>query len=87
VFWARKDACLGLEEREDPDGGLTRSVTVFAREGELYRRVEEGHVLRLYVPEAVEELLGRTGFRWERLPGYGGLPSPAGWHVFAATKG
>jgi hypothetical protein len=61
-------------------------LTIFVREGDLFRRVEENHVLRLYPPDAVEVLLGKAGFAWERLAGYDGVEISPGWHAFAAVK-
>jgi len=85
-FWSRPDACLGLEERESPDGSLVRAITIFTRRGELFDRAEETHVLRLYSPEAVEELLEGAGFSCERLPGYDDFTTGPAWHPFAAVK-
>lgn len=85
-FWAREEACLGLSEREHPEGRLERALTVFTRRGELFERSEETHVLRLYAPEAIEELLGRTGFACERLAGYDDFTTGPGWHAFAAVR-
>lgn len=85
-FWAREDACLGLSEHEHPDGRLERAITVFTRQGALFRREEETHLLRLYSPDAVAELLQRAGFSCERLPGYDDFTTGPAWHAFAAVK-
>jgi hypothetical protein len=77
---------FGLEEQEESGDRLTRTVTLFVPRGQLFRRQQETYVLRLYAPEAVEELLGNLGFAWVRLPGYEGLDVGPGWHAFAATR-
>jgi aminoglycoside 6'-N-acetyltransferase I len=84
-FWSGRGGFLGLEEREEGDR-LVRVLNVFAPRGGLFRRHEETHVLRLYDPRAVEQLLERTGFAWERLPAYDGASAGAGWHAFAAFR-
>jgi SAM-dependent methyltransferase len=86
LFWNHEDACLGLEEHEEP-GRLMRTLTLFVPKGALFERVEEIHVLRLFAPEAVEQQLERVGFAWEHLAGYDGLDVGPGWRAFAAVKG
>lgn len=86
-FWSDDRAPIGLHEAENlARRQLTRAITVFAREGELYRRVDETHVLQLYSPDEVEAALQRAGFAWERLPRYGELELPPGWHAYVARK-
>ena len=86
TFRALDGAYLGLEEREEEGREATRDIALFVPRGQLFAKVEETHVLRLYAPEAVEAALGRVGFAWERLPGYDGFDVGPGWHAFAATK-
>ena len=88
-FWTQGDTCLGLEEREDPDGpGLTRRITLFVRNDGLYRRVDEEHRLRLYAPEQVEAALAKAGFTWERLDRYHDFALMPGWSAYVAvTRG
>jgi aminoglycoside 6'-N-acetyltransferase I len=86
TFRALDGAYLGLEEREVEGREATRDISLFLPRGELFAKVEETHVLRLYTPEAVEARLDRAGFSWERLPGYDGLDVRPGWHAFAAVK-
>lgn len=77
------------EERAD-GSALERMIVIFRRDGELYRRTDEHHVLRLYEPDAVEAALRRAGFaRVDTRAAYGTCRSSstpaAGWRVFAAT--
>lgn len=86
-FWSGSGAYIGLEEQEDPLGRcVLRRISVFVPEGELFRRVEEKHVLRTYAPDEIEALLARTGFTWQRLNRYADFELAPGWHAYAATK-
>lgn len=91
-FHDRPNWSLGMHAEESADGTqLDRVIVTFAREDSgLYRRDDEHHVLRLYQPDAVEELLAAHGFavhhsgtyedqQWNTAP-------PSGWGVFVATK-
>jgi SAM-dependent methyltransferase len=84
-FWTLGEVSLGLEEREE-GGELIRELTTFEPDGPAFRRVRETHRLHLYLPEDVEAALTRAGFDWERLPGYGARPLPAGWHAWVASR-
>jgi SAM-dependent methyltransferase len=87
AFWTGDGTYLGLEEREARAAQrLTRAITIFIPEGELYRKVVETHVLQLYAPEQIEAALTRLGFEWERANRYGDFELLPGWHAFAATK-
>jgi len=80
---------LRAEERAD-HALLDRYITIFRRTGTgLYRRSDEHHLLRLYDPGEIVELLERVGFDAETLDDY---PSsePAskpleGWTVIVAS--
>ena len=65
---------------------LTRTITTFCRAGELYRRDEEVHRLRLLAVEEVMELLRTAGLRVRVLSGYGEFRFPPGWTGFLATS-
>jgi SAM-dependent methyltransferase len=87
AFWSGDGAYLGLEEYEDRTlERLTRTITMFLPSGQLYRKVVETHVLRLYQPDRIEGLLTRCGFEWERLSAYADFQLLPGWHAFLATK-
>jgi SAM-dependent methyltransferase len=65
---------------------LTRSITSFRKIGNLYRRDEEIHRLRLYTPSEVASSLRDCGFRVRTLRGYGQMRFPPGLHGFRARK-
>ena len=65
---------------------LTRDHIAFVRAGERYKRIEERHLLRLFEPSKIIELLRTAGFTVRRLPGYPGGPKLLGWQVFLAGK-
>lgn len=93
VFHDREDWSLAMEAVEEGDR-LDRRIVVFRRtpgderDGPVYRRTDEHHVLRLYEPDAVVRALVDAGFSVERRPGYAAAASrstPAeGWAVFVA---
>jgi SAM-dependent methyltransferase len=74
---------IGVHGREH-DATLERTITIFRRDGDRYRRVDEHHVLRLYEPGAVRHALEEAGFTVEVRAGYGGPDAFPGWHVFVA---
>lgn len=76
---------IGVEEREAA-GELTRAIASFVPVGDLCRRIDEEHVLRLYEPARIERMLDAAGFAYERLGRYADFVFPAGWHGFLATK-
>jgi hypothetical protein len=76
-----------VEGREDgPAGTLTRQITTFRQsEGDLYRRDQETHHLRLHPPAEVAAWLREAGFAHvETRNAYGPLRLPPGWTAFAA---
>lgn len=63
-----------LQVTEDPvQNVLTREITVFLREGDLYRREKETHRQRLYAPDWVTAALERVGFQVDVLRHYADL--------------
>jgi aminoglycoside 6'-N-acetyltransferase I len=87
AFWTGDLRHLGLIERLDESRSqLTRTIHLFMPSATSFRHLEEAHVLRLYAPGDVEDLLTRTGFAWERLARYDSFDFPAGWHAYAAIK-
>jgi SAM-dependent methyltransferase len=62
---------------------LRRDITVFRRDGEVWRRTDEEHVLRLYREERVAAWLADAGFRVTVRRSYGSSKLP-GWAVFVA---
>jgi len=65
---------------------LTREIVTFVREGDMYRRSDERHVLRLYRPAEILDALSAAGLQATMLSGYGAFTLPAGWHPFLARK-
>lgn len=65
---------------------LVRDITLFRGDGDLYRRTDERHVLRLIDPDEVLAMLAAAGLRGRRLPGYIDGPRLDGWTVFRAVK-
>lgn len=61
-----------VDVEEDPAAStLTRSITVFAREGTTFRRSDERHVVRVYKQRDIEQALASTGFSWTTMQAYG----------------
>lgn len=84
-YWRREAIAVGVETHERA-GELVREIDVYAPEGELWHRVAETHVLRLYDPVAVDALLDRTGFDATHVSAYSDFRFPPGWNGVAAIK-
>lgn len=67
-------------------GTMVREITTFRRIGELYRRDQEVHRLRLLPPEIVIKQLKLAGFRVRTMAGYGSERIGPGHCVFVARK-
>jgi len=65
---------------------LIRRMTTFRKVGELYRRSQETHRLRLYRSADIAGELRGSGFAVRMLRAYGGMPLPSGNVAFVATK-
>lgn len=65
---------------------LIRDQHLFVREGELYRRVDERHILHLIEPDRAVAMLKRAGFSVRQRVTYPGGPKLVGWRVFLAAK-
>ncbi len=58
----REDCSFIWENFYDPEGELNEyDLTVFVREGELFRKFTETHLQRGYTAEQIQKLLGRAG--------------------------
>jgi SAM-dependent methyltransferase len=85
--WQGRDWAILVSATEDRSRSLlTRRITAFRRAGELYRRTEETHTLRLYEAGRVAEELRRIGFKVRILRGYGRLRFGPGHAGFVARK-
>lgn len=79
-------AVLVETETDDTRTVLTRRMTSFLKQGELYRRDFEIHQLQLVDPVETARLLERIGFSARTLDHYGALPLPQGLVGFLARK-
>ena len=87
VFTEGRDwAVLMLAEEDRQRGRLTRHITSFRKAGDLYRRDEEIHHLRLLARSEVRQQLQTVGFRVRALGGYGQLRFARGHVGFIASK-
>ena len=79
-------AILFEAEEDRPRRCLTRRITTFRKVGELYRRDQEVHRLRLFTRSELARQLRRIGFRVRIVPGYGQAPFVPGHFGFVARK-
>jgi SAM-dependent methyltransferase len=79
-------AVLMTAEEDRTNELLTRRITTFRKVGELYRRDEEIHHLRLITRAKVLEHLNLLGFEVDILDSYGELRFPPGLTGFLAHK-
>lgn len=79
-------AVLATAEEDGGHETLTRRITTFRRVGEVYRRTEEVHHLRLLDRAATVGELRDLGFRVDVLEGYGALRFPRDLAGFLARK-
>jgi SAM-dependent methyltransferase len=89
TFQAQGEDWALLATSEEEPGLLTRTITTFRRAGELWRRDDEVHRLRLRAPEALARDLAAAGFEVERpyaYGAYGETPLPPGLTVFLARR-
>ena len=70
---------------DDGTATLERRMVLFTRDGDVYRRSDEVHRLRLYRAATVTDLLDAAGFETTLLAAYGDRTAPSGWIAVAAT--
>lgn len=81
------DWSVTIEAREDPAAGtLTREIVTFRRAGDLYRREEERHVLKLWPRDRVVALLKEAGFAVTLFDRYDDVKLPVGVVGYRALK-
>jgi SAM-dependent methyltransferase len=80
------DGWAVLVEAKKKGRMMTRSIISFRRVGDLYRRDEEVHRLRLLSPDVLMPVLLKARFRARVLSGYGEFRFPPGWRGFLAHK-
>jgi SAM-dependent methyltransferase len=87
TFIEKYDWAVMVEtEADETRSVLTRRITTFRKQGELYRRDFELHHLQLVEPDEIVELLQHTGFSVQTLDSYGSLLLPQGLVGFLASK-
>ncbi len=79
-------AVLVTAEEDQRQGLLTRHITSFRQVGELYRRDQEVHRLRLLSRSQVVSWLQEIGFQVQTLDAYGPVPFAPGHVGFLARK-
>jgi SAM-dependent methyltransferase len=76
-----------IEAREDRAAGtLTREITTFRRAGDLYRREDERHVLKLWPSSVILALLERIGFAVSLFDRYDDVILPVGLIGYRAIR-
>lgn len=82
-----EDWAILLEKVENSqDNTLTRKMTIFRQVGNLYRRSEETHTVKLYKGSEIAKQLRQVGFRVRIIRGYGELRFRKALVGFIATK-
>ncbi len=82
-----EDWAILLEKTENSqDNTLTRKMTIFRQVGNLYRRSEETHTVKLYKGSEIAKQLRQVGFRVRIIRGYGELRFRQALVGFIATK-
>ena len=79
-------AVLSEREEDHERGTMERRIVNFRKVGELYRRTDEIHRVRLYDPSELAAELERAGFRARTMRSYGRLPLAEGHTAFVAHK-
>jgi SAM-dependent methyltransferase len=79
-------AVLATSEEDRARKRLTRRITSFRQVGDLYRKDEEVHKLRLLDRADVIRWLRKAGFVVSRLTGYGSCRFATGYAEFLARK-
>jgi len=79
-------AVLASSEEDTKTQILSRRIVSFCKSGELYRRDEEIHRLRLIPRSELADTLQECGFQFEFSDGYGAQRLPKGMVAVAARK-
>ncbi|GET35810.1 class I SAM-dependent methyltransferase [Microseira wollei] len=87
TYYEGEEWAILLEKEEDKKSStLTRKMTIFRQVGELYRKSEEIHSVRLYKSAEIAKELRQVGFRVRIIRGYGELTFRKAHVGFIATK-
>jgi SAM-dependent methyltransferase len=86
--WRQGDdwAVLAESDQDPAACTLTRTITTFRKVGDLYRRDDEVHHVRLIEPSEIIEDLRLAGFRVRNLARYGDTALRPGHRAYLATK-
>jgi hypothetical protein len=85
VFKRAEDWVI-LYEAVEEGYSLSRQITTFRREGEGYRRSDELHRMRLYVPSRISSALLSAGFEVEVSDRFGASRFAPGHAVFTCMR-
>lgn len=75
-----------LNEKEEEAGKMERRIVSFRKVGDLYRRTDEVHRVRLYGSDEITADLNRAGFEVRTLRAYGGYPLGENHAAFVARR-
>lgn len=76
-----------IETSEDPDSNiLTREITVFHKQGDMYQRSKEIHRQQLYETSFILQILKKTGFQTTLSDHYLDYPLRKGHYAFFCKK-
>ena len=79
-------AVLSEREEDAKRGTMERRIVSFRKVGELYRRDDETHRVRLYEPAELHAGLEGAGFEARTMRSYGGYPLAQGHTAFVARR-
>ena len=79
-------AVLNEKEEDEASGTMERRIVSFRKVGNLYRRTDEVHRVRLYDPEEISAGLSRAGFEVSAMDSYGGYPLGKNHAAFVARR-
>ena len=86
-FSQGRDWVVLNEKEEDAERGtMTRRISSFRKVGDLYRRDDEVHRVRLYDPEEISAGLRQAGFEVRTMRAYGRYPLGENHAAFAARR-
>ena len=90
MFYDDGDDVTFFWQNETVGNRVTMSLTLFFREGALYRRGDEEHVQRIYTEQELRKMLADAGFEKVLVYGFGGRERPGEKEErlqFVAVKG
>ena len=79
-------AVLNEKEEDEEAGTMERRIVSFRKVGDLYRRTDEVHRVRLYGPDEITADLSRAGFEVTTTRAYGDHPLAENHAAFVARR-